>query len=39
MDTYDGTVDLDKHIKNIEAILYYMNFLGAMNCRLFTTAL
>lgn len=36
---YDRTTDLDEPIKNIEAIIDYRNFWGAVQCRLFATTL
>jgi hypothetical protein len=39
MDSYDGTTNLDEHIKNIEAVLTYRSMQGAIKCKLFVTTL
>lgn len=37
--TYDGTSDLDEHIKNIYALLVYHGVPNAIKCRMFPTTL
>jgi len=39
MDSYDGTIDLDEHIENIEVVLTYRSIRGAEKCMLFVTTL
>ena len=39
MDSYDGTTDMDEHIKNIEAVLTYRSVQGVVKCKLFVTTL
>jgi len=39
MDSYDGTTDLDEHIKNIEVVLTYKLVRGAVKCKLFVITL
>lgn len=39
MGTYEGTTDLDGHIENIDALLNYRGFQGAIKCRMFSKTL
>ena len=39
MDSYDGTLDPDEHIENIEAVLTYCSVRGVVKCKLFVTTL
>lgn len=39
MDSYNVSTDLDKHIKNIEAVLTYSSVQGAVKCKLFVSTL
>ena len=37
--TYEGTIDPDGHIENIDALLDYRGIMGAIKCKLFPTTL
>jgi len=39
MDSYDGAMDLGKHIENIEAVISYRSVQGAVKCKLIITTL
>ncbi|XP_058726960.1 uncharacterized protein LOC131598365 [Vicia villosa] len=39
LDPYDGTIDPDDHIKNIEAVMEYHVVHGSIKCQIFPTTL